>query len=65
MLSDNKEVLFEYWEVEMTSKLHINADHFDGELAKMAYVFSRTEGDARKHLFTRYGPRADDPFITS
>ena len=31
----------------------------------MAYVFARTKGDARKHLFARYGPRADRPFTSS
>src|SRR5438067_43499 len=31
----------------------------------MAYVFARTKGDARKHLFARYGPRADHPFTSS
>ncbi|KAF4627010.1 hypothetical protein G7Y89_g11143 [Cudoniella acicularis] len=56
-LSDGIDPTFEYWEVEIDSKLQVNADHFETEAARMAYIFSRTQGDARKHLFPRYNNR--------
>jgi hypothetical protein len=56
-LSDGVEPSFEYWEVEIHSKFQVNADHYETEAARMAYVFARTQGDARKHLFPRYNTR--------
>jgi hypothetical protein len=36
---------FKNWKLMIRDKLTINWDHFDGELAKMFYVYSRTAGD--------------------
>ncbi|KAF4628460.1 hypothetical protein G7Y89_g9697 [Cudoniella acicularis] len=56
-LSDGIDPTFKYWEVEIDSKLQVNADHFETEAARMAYIFARAQGDARKHLFPRYNSR--------
>ena len=53
---------FDHWEVEIYGKFEVNADHFDNEKAKMYYVYSLTEGDAKKHLYPRYKPKAVYPF---
>jgi hypothetical protein len=38
----------------MRSKFDVNCDHYDIELARMAYVFSRIMGMAKEHLQPRY-----------
>jgi hypothetical protein len=42
---------FDHWEVEVHGKFEINADdHFESEKAKMYYVYSLTDGDAKETL---------------
>ena len=49
----------------MNGKLTTNADHYADEQARMNYVFSRTGGKAQRHLKSRFGPRAVNPFQTA
>ncbi|ODM22623.1 hypothetical protein SI65_00212 [Aspergillus cristatus] len=53
MLTDGKEPQFEDWLLLMTQKLTANADHFDTPQLRMAYVASRCEGKARRHITPR------------
>ncbi|MGH2639347.1 MAG: C2HC-type zinc finger protein, partial [Rhabdochlamydiaceae bacterium] len=55
-LTDGKDPEFEHWLSRMTRKLKVNADHFQTELSKIAYIENRTAGAAAKHL----GPRMRD-----
>jgi hypothetical protein len=64
-LTDGKNPTFASWEIQVWKKLEVNADHFDSETARMYYVYSCTEGDAQKHLYPRYQPRAADPFLNA
>jgi hypothetical protein len=62
LLTDGVEPTFENWKLQLQDKLEINADHFLTPRARMAYVFSRTGGDAQTHLRPRYSTDAMDPF---
>lgn len=42
-----------------------NADRYDTEFLKMAYVESRTEGNAAKHLEPRMRKDSPKPFLSS
>src|SRR5438552_6672441 len=53
-LSDGVDPTFESWKLQIQGKFRVNADHFEGEEAKMLYLFNRTTGDAQKHLRPRY-----------
>ena len=53
-LSDGTEPTFENWRKTITSKFEVNADHFNGEASKMAFLFRLTTGDAQRHLEPRY-----------
>ena len=46
--------IFESWKIQMQAKLRANADHYPTEEDKMEYVFSRTGGDAQKHLLPKF-----------
>jgi hypothetical protein len=50
LLDDGKSPSFKSWLAEMRSKFDVNYDHYNIELARMAYVFSRTTGTAKEHL---------------
>ena len=62
LLTDGIEPTFESWKLQVTGKLRVNADHFPTADSRMTYVFSRTGGDAEKHLRPRYSRDSDDPF---
>jgi hypothetical protein len=64
VLTDGKDPTFESWKLQIRDKLRTNADHFPTDEAKMAYVFSRTGGDAQKHLQPRYDEESQDQFDT-
>src|SRR5436189_4306178 len=51
ILTDGKDPTFENWKLQIRGKLQVNADHFPTDEARMAYVFSRTGGDAQGHLW--------------
>jgi hypothetical protein len=53
-LSDGVDPTFESWRIQIKGKLRGNADHFPTEEDRMFYVFSRTTGNAQKHLLSRY-----------
>lgn len=65
MLTDGKEPQFEDWLLLMTQKLAANADHFDNSQLRMAYVASRCEGKARKHITPRMREDAMNPYTDS
>ena len=46
--------VFESWQIQTQAKLRANADHYPTEEDKMEYVFSRTLGDAQKHLLPKF-----------
>ncbi|KKA22077.1 Gag/polymerase/env polyprotein [Rasamsonia emersonii CBS 393.64] len=53
LLSDGKNPKFDDWLVLMQQKLSANADHYDTPELRRAYVASRCEGDAAKHITKR------------
>jgi len=65
MLNDGKEPRFEDWLLSMTWKLTANADHFDTSQLRMAYVASRCEGKAQKHITPRLRDDAMNPYTDS
>jgi len=60
VFTDGADPTFESWKIQMQAKLRANADHFPTEEDKMEYLFSRTGGDAQKHLLPRFDE--DSPF---
>lgn len=66
LLTDGKGPTFDSWRLQIRGKLRTNADHFLMEEDKMTYVFSRTGGDAQRHLQPRYDDEeSKDPFLTA
>ena len=63
-LTDGKNPTFESWKLQLRGKLHVNADHFPSDEARMAYVYGCTGGDAQKHLNPRYNEESADPFTS-
>ncbi|KAE8440298.1 hypothetical protein EG329_009729 [Mollisiaceae sp. DMI_Dod_QoI] len=63
VLSSGEDPTFENWEKNLIAKLSVNADHFNTEEAKMAYLFGRTTGTAQRHLKTRYRSEEGDAFV--
>ncbi|OJD24092.1 hypothetical protein ACJ73_04553 [Blastomyces percursus] len=64
-LSDGKDPEFEQWMSRMLNKLDINRDHFSSEKAKVAYIESRTKGEAAKHLAPRMRPDHPERYQTA
>lgn len=59
MLSDGKDVKFKGWKTEMRRKLLLNEDHYPTAAHQLAYVSSRCEGKAQRHI----NPRMQDDAI--
>ena len=55
MLIDGHTIRFniDMWESKMVKKLTANADHYPTKALRMAYVDSRVDGEAYKHLAAR------------
>jgi uncharacterized coiled-coil protein SlyX len=53
LLDNEQDPLFKDWLLAMKQKLEANADHYDSPTLRVAYVASRCEGTARKHITTR------------
>lgn len=64
-LDDGRNPTFKTWNQAIEDKLAVNADHFASEMAKRAYVCSRTTGAARLHLQPRLVNNASSPLITA
>jgi hypothetical protein len=62
VLTDGKDPEFEDWESRIRSKLRANADHYNTDALRMAYVENRTGGKAAKHLRP---VNAVNPYITA
>ena len=65
MLTDGKEPQFNDWLLLMSQKLAANADHFNTSQLRLAYVASRCEGKARKHITPRMRDDAMSPYSNS
>ena len=65
ILTDGKEPTFDNWKIQIQGKLQVNSDHFATEQAQITYVFSRTGGDAQKHLQPRISTSSIDPLETA
>ena len=65
MLTDSNVAGFniDIWESKMAKKLAANVDHYDTKALRMAYVDSRVDGDAYKHLVTRSRIGAQKLFV--
>src|SRR5258706_6502070 len=53
-LSNGIDPEFQSWKIQVQGKLRANADHFQTEEDKMLYIFNCTQGDAQKHLLSRF-----------
>jgi hypothetical protein len=62
VLTDGTDPTFENWKIQLQDKLTVNADHFETEEARKAYVFGRTGMDAQTHLRPRYADDSVNPF---
>lgn len=62
LLTDGKEPEFTSWKIQMQDKLRVNSDHFHSLDSELAYVFSRTAGDAQAHLLPRYASSSVERF---
>lgn len=65
MLTDGKEPRFDDWMLLMTQKLEANSDHFDTPQLRRAYVASRCDGKARKHITPRLRTDASNRYEDS
>ena len=64
-LNNGIEPTFENWKKTITSKFEVNADHFNGEASKMAFLFRLTTSDAQRHLEPRYQTGRANQFTTA
>ncbi|OJJ85273.1 uncharacterized protein ASPGLDRAFT_1515759 [Aspergillus glaucus CBS 516.65] len=64
-LTDGKVLRFEDWLLLMNQNLAANADHFDTPQLRMAYVASRCECKAHKHITPRMRDDVLNPYIDS
>jgi hypothetical protein len=65
MFTNGSDPTFESWRIEMRAKLRANDDHYPDEEDKMEYIFSRTLGDARKHLVARFDEDSFERFTSA
>ena len=65
LLTDGKEPRFEDWLLLMTQKLEANHDHYDSPQLRRAYVASRCDGKARKHITPRLRSESVNPYEDS
>ena len=65
MLTDGKEPRFDDWLLLMDQKLEANADHYDSPQLRRAYVASRCDGKARKHITPRLRTEAANRYDDS
>jgi len=65
VFTDGVDPTFESWKIQVQAKLRANTDHFPTEEDKMEYVFSRTLGDAQKHLLPRFDENSPMRFVSS
>lgn len=65
LLTDGKEPRFNDWLLLMNQKLSAKDDHFNSSQLRMAYVASRCEGKARKHIAPRMREDTPNPYTDS
>jgi hypothetical protein len=63
--TDRKDPEFEDWDSRMRNKLKANADYYNTEVLRIAYVENRTGGKAAKHLRPCLRVNAINPYITA
>ena len=64
-LVDGKEPRFEDWLLLISQKLSANNNHFDTPALRIAYVASRCEGKARRHITPRLRSDTVHPYTDS
>lgn len=62
LLGNGKDPRFEDWFLAIKQKLQANADHYNTPTLRIAYVASRTEGNARKHIAPRLRDDTPNPY---
>jgi hypothetical protein len=65
MFSDGKDVKFKDWKTEMKRKLLLNEDHYPTAAHQLAYVSSRCEGKALRHISPRMQEDATATYQTA
>jgi hypothetical protein len=61
-LVDGTDPTFDDWVLLMKEKLEANADHYDTPQLRIAYVVSRTKGEARSHVIERRKDSSPDKY---
>jgi hypothetical protein len=64
IFTDGVDPTFESWKIQMQAKLRANTDHYPTEEDKMEYMFSRTLGDAQRHLLPRFDEESPMRFVS-
>jgi len=64
LFTDGVDLTFESWKIQIQAKLRANADYYPTEEDKMEYLFSRTLGDAQKHLLPRFDEDSPMRFVS-
>jgi hypothetical protein len=64
IFTDGVDPTFESWKIQIQAKLRANTDHYPTEEDKMEYVFSRTLGDAQRHLLPRFDEDSPIHFVS-
>jgi len=64
IFTDGADPSFESWKIQIQAKLRANTDHYPTDEDKMEYVFSRTLGDAQRHLLPRFDEDSPMRFIS-
>ncbi|KAJ5465253.1 uncharacterized protein N7458_000939 [Penicillium daleae] len=65
MFSDGKLVKFDDWMTDMKRKLLLNEDHYPTDAHQLAYVSSRCEGKALRHVQPRMKQGATEAYQTA
>ena len=65
VFTDGVDPTFESWKIQVQAKLRANTDHFPTEEDKMEYLFSRTLGNAQRHLLSRFDEDSLIRFVSS
>lgn len=65
IFSDGKEIKFKDWKAEMKRKLLLNEDHYPTPAHQLAYVSSRCEGKALRHINPRMQEEAVAAYRTA
>ena len=65
LFTDGIEPTWEDWQGKIRDKIEINADHFNGTKAVLAYIHSRIAGEAAKATLARRQRGSLNPYLTA